>query len=235
MKALVIVHVSCEGPGLFEPMLAERGVDVQIVDLERGDALPGNLTGIDLLIVMGGPMNVGEEDRYPFLNHEYALLREAMAKDLPVLGVCLGCQILAAAAGARVYRGKVEEFGWSRVELTQEGCGDPLFVGVDPSMLVFQWHGYTFDLPEGGELLGTSAIVPAQAFRVGRRAYGLQYHIEMDRRLLDLWMEVAPEERDDLDAVAVERIVQEFDANEDALNAQAAAIARNFYRIATQL
>jgi GMP synthase (glutamine-hydrolysing) len=234
MNALIIVHVSCEGPGLFQPVLEDRGVRVDVVDVEQGQALPASLDGVDMLVVMGGPMCVGQEQEHPYLQHEYGLLREALRQDVPVMGVCLGSQMLAHAAGAKVYRSPVNEFGWSRVELTSGGRNDPLFAGVDSSMLVFQWHGDTFDVPSDGELIATSSVVPSQAIRVGRRAYGLQFHVELDRRLLDLWMEVAPEERDDVDEAVIERLTRTFDQHEAALNQQARTIAENFYRIACE-
>lgn len=232
MNALIIVHVSNEGPGLFAPLLAHRGVRLTTIDIEQGQPLPDRLGETQLVIVMGGPMNVGEEAEHPYLEHEYDLLREALDKDIAVMGVCLGSQVLARAAGAKVYRGPIEEFGWSRVELTRAGRRDPLFEGVDRSMLVFQWHAYTFDVPSGGELLATAPEVPSQAFRVGKRAYGLQFHIELDRRLLDLWMELGPEERDDLTPSRVAAIQREFEENERLVSRQAATIADNFFRLA---
>ncbi len=214
-------------------MLEARGVRVDLIDIERGGVPPDRIDGVDLLVVMGGPMNTDEEREYPFLRQEESLLRQALADDVPVLGICLGAQLLAKAADARVCRGPVEEFGWSQVQLTDAGRADPLFANVDPSMLVFQWHECTFDVPAGGELLATSSAVPSQAIRVGRRAYGLQFHVELDRRLLDLWMELAPEERSDLDSAAIREITATFDEHEAALTHQAAAVVQNFYRIAS--
>ncbi|MBN1344213.1 MAG: type 1 glutamine amidotransferase [Phycisphaerae bacterium] len=233
MKALIIVHVSCEGPGLFKPVLEQRGVDVDIIDVEQGHALPDSLDGTDMLVVMGGPMNAYQEDKYPYLRQEDVLLREAISRDVPVMGVCLGSQLLAKAAGAKVYRGPVREFAWSDVTLTPAGRRDPLFDGIDSTMFVFQWHGDTFDVPSEAELIATSPVVPNQAIRVGRRAYGLQFHIELDRRLLDLWMDVAPGEGIDLDDDAVRRITGTFNDRETALARQARAVAENFHRIAS--
>lgn len=232
MNALIIVHVSSEGPGLFKPVLEDRGVGVDVVDVEQGQALPETLDGVDMLVVMGGPMNVYQEREYPYLRQVDTLIRQALADDVPTLGVCLGVQLLAKAADARIYRSPVAEFAWDRVELTPTGLADPLFEGVDSSMLVFQWHGDTFDVPAGGELLASSSAVPNQAIRVGRRAYGLQFHVELDRRLLDLWMEVAPKERDDLDEDRIRRIVATFNEYEDNLDGQATTITENFHRIA---
>jgi len=235
MNAVIIVHVTCEGPGLFAPVLEACGANVRVIDVEQGQALPDRLDGVDLLVVMGGPMNAYQEREHPYLATEDALLRQALADDVPVMGVCLGAQLLAKAADASVYRAPVEEFAWGRVQLTPAGRNDPLFDGTDSPMLVFQWHQDTFDVPAHGEWLASSDAVPNQAIRVGRRAYGLQFHIELDRRLLDLWMTVAPEERDDLDEQTIQRITATFNRHQDDLNRQADTIVRNLYRIACEL
>jgi len=231
MKTLIIVHVSSEGPGLFEPMLQQAGMATEIIDVERGDALPSTLDGVGALIVMGGPMNAYQEKEHPFLAREDVLLRQALTAEVPVLGVCLGAQLLAKAAGARVYRSPVAEFAWGYVEITPEGRHDPLLEGVVSPMFVFQWHGDTFDVPANGTLIARGVDVPNQAIRVGRRAYGLQFHVELDRRLLDLWMEVAPQERGDLDEEAIRRIRTVFENRERDLAHQVSAIVRNFHRI----
>jgi len=232
MNVLIVVHVSCEGPGVFDPMLRDCGAAVRVVDVERGEPLPPDLHGVDALVIMGGPMNAYEEAAYPFLRQEDFLLRQAIVRDVPVMGICLGAQLLAKAADAPVRHSPVAEFGWSRVRLTPSGRRDPLFSELGPDLLVFQWHQDTFDVPANGELLATSPAVPSQAIRVGRRAYGLQFHIELDRRLLDLWMHVAPQERDDLDEQTIRHITTTFEEHEQRLAEQAATVVRNFHRIA---
>ena len=131
-------------------------------------------------------MNVYEEERYPFLRDETHFLQAAAARDLPVLGICLGAQMIAKAAGAAVTKNRVEEVGWSTVRLTGEGLADPLFRGLPADLPVFQWHGDTFAIPAGGALLATGSDCRNQAFRF-RRSYGLQFHLEADRRLLAEW------------------------------------------------
>jgi len=234
MNAIIIVHVSCEGPGLFAPLLRDCGVNVVVVDVEQGQALPDTLDGVDMLVVMGGPMNAYQEREHPYLRQEDVLLRQALAGEVPVMGVCLGAQLLAKAADAKVYRAAVEEFGWGEVELTAAGRDDPLLAGVGSPMRVFQWHGDTFDVPAAGELLASSSAVANQAIRVGRRAYGLQFHVELDRRLLDLWMEIAPAERGDLDEQTVAQIIATFNEHEADLARQASTIVRNFHQIACE-
>ena len=138
------------------------------------------------MLSMGGPMNVYEEQRYPFLRDETRFLQEAAARDLPVLGICLGAQMIAKAAGAAVTKNRVEEVGWGTVSLTGEGLADPLFRGLPATLPVFQWHGDTFGIPAGGTLLATGEDCHHQALRF-RRSYGLQFHLEADRALLAEW------------------------------------------------
>ena len=141
---------------------------------------------LDAVLSMGGPMNVYEEQQYPFLRDETRFLQEAAARDLPVLGICLGAQMIAKAAGAAVTKNRVEEVGWGTVSLTGEGLADPLFRGLPATLPVFQWHGDTFGIPAGGTLLATGEDCHHQALRF-RRSYGLQFHLEADRALLGDW------------------------------------------------
>ena len=185
MRILIIMHVEHEGPGVFGDLLQATGADVRIARLHLGDALPA-VDQIDAALSMGGPMNVYEEERYPFLRDETRFLQAAAERDLPVLGVCLGAQMIAKAAGAPVTRNPVEEVGWGTVDLTDEGLADPLFRGLPGVLPVFQWHGDTFAIPEGGALLASGTDCHNQAFRF-RRSYGLQFHLEADRALLAQW------------------------------------------------
>jgi GMP synthase-like glutamine amidotransferase len=152
MRALVIMHVENEGPGVFGSLLEAAGIEVRVARLHLGEDLPG-AGEIDAALSMGGPMNVYEEDRYPFLRDETRFLQDAAARDLPVLGICLGAQMIAKAAGAAVTKNPIDEVGWSSVRLTGEGLADPLFCGLPAVLPVFQWHGDTFAIPEGGALL----------------------------------------------------------------------------------
>jgi GMP synthase (glutamine-hydrolysing) len=149
------------------------------------------------LIVMGGPMNVDELGKYPFLEKEIGWLRQATAMNLPVLGICLGSQLLAKSLGARVYANGIKEIGWYPVEVMPEGETDPLFAGSGPRETVFQWHGDTFDLPPGAVQLARSERCRHQAFRWGRNAYGFQFHIEVTPEMVETWLE-EPENRCEL-------------------------------------
>jgi len=185
MRVLVIMHVENEGPGVFGELLRAAGAEVQVARLHLGDALP-DPRELDAALTMGGPMNVYEEQRYPFLRDETGFLQMAAAHDLPVLGICLGAQMIAKAAGAAVTKNPVEEVGWGTVSLTGEGLADPLFRGLPATLPVFQWHGDTFGVPEGGALLATGVDCHHQACRF-KRSYGLQFHLEADRALLAEW------------------------------------------------
>jgi GMP synthase-like glutamine amidotransferase len=189
MKPIVALrHVPHEGLGLLEEILSERGLVYRVLDLPKQgprfttDQLAG-------LIVLGGPMNVDEIDRYPFLADEVHWIRQALAARLPVLGICLGAQLLAKALGARVFPNPIKEIGWYPIDWTAGAADDALFAGCAASPVVFQWHGDTFGLPSGATLLATSALCRQQAFRFGSSAYGLQFHIEVTAPIIAGWLD----------------------------------------------
>ncbi len=184
---VAIEHVPYEGPAAIATAAAARGLALEVCRPYLGEDLPtvGELAG---LVVMGGPMGVSDAAKHPHLAQELALVETAVRAELPLLGVCLGAQLLAAALGARVYRGDVEEIGPGSVTLTEDGRSDPVLGASGSAELpVVHWHSETFDLPLGATLLASSAPYPHQAFRVGSRAYGLQFHVEVDRALAAGW------------------------------------------------
>jgi GMP synthase (glutamine-hydrolysing) len=185
---LVLQHIACEPPAAFEDELRSRGLDVTRVELDEGERLP-DWRDFPAIVVMGGPMGAYDEADHPWLAGEKLLLREAVEADVPVWGVCLGAQLLASALGARVYRGEQPEVGLLPVHLTPEASDDPVFAGAPSSFPTLQWHGDSFDLPDGATLLASSPAYPNQAFRVGR-SYGLQFHIEVPLELATEWGEV---------------------------------------------
>ena len=186
MKALILMHVAHEGPGTLGAFLEEIGADVRTVRLYRGEGLPGDPGEADLVVSMGGPMNVYEDGEHPFLAEESRFISRAVKRGTTVMGICLGAQIIARACGARVCRSPVREVGWSTVALTEEGSRDTLFEGVPREIPVLQWHEDTFEVPGEGILLATSPGCPNQAFRIGN-AFGLQFHVEVDAGLLGDW------------------------------------------------
>ncbi len=133
-------------------------------------------------------MNVYEEEAYPFLKKEDVFIKEVLREEIPFLGICLGAQLLAKACGARVMKAAQKEVGWYTVDLTKQARQDRLFRRVESPLTVFQWHEDTFDIPDGGVLLGTSALVRNQAFRMGSCAYGLQFHVEVSLDMVEKWM-----------------------------------------------
>jgi GMP synthase (glutamine-hydrolysing) len=193
MKVLILMHVDQEGPGLIEDCSRELAIPYEIRNLGAGAALP-KLDDFTHIVILGGPMNVYEEDRYPFLGREDLFIKEALQRGKSVLGICLGAQLMAKALGARVFRAPVKEIGWFEVSLTSQGLADPLFAGFPKTFSVFQWHGDTFDLPKGAQLLATSPAVLHQAFRYGEAAYGLQFHLEVTEGMVRQWMEGYEEE-----------------------------------------
>jgi len=195
MKALILMHVAHEGPGTLGVFLEEEGAEIETVRLDRGEKVPGQAEGIDLVVSMGGPMNVYEDGQYPFLAEEARFILSAMKAGVPVIGICLGAQIIARACGAAVFPAPVKEVGWSTVTITEEGHRDALFDGVPGEIPVLQWHEDTFDLPGGGTLLATAADCPNQAFRVGS-ALGLQFHLEVDAALLGDWFADSPQKEE---------------------------------------
>ena len=189
MRVLGFRHASFEDVGQFAPLLAARGVELQCVDLYAAGASPPDTANADGLLFMGGPMCANDD--LPFLKQELAIMREAGSRGQPILGICLGAQLLAKAFGGRVYVGKMPEIGWYDIELTPTGAADPLLARASVPQTVFQWHEDTFDLPAGAELLASSWAYRNQAFRCGKKIYGLQFHPEMTRDMIEDWQKEA--------------------------------------------
>jgi GMP synthase (glutamine-hydrolysing) len=185
-RVLALQHIWDDPPGYLGEIMEEFGIALDIVKVGE-QPLPA-VDGYDALIVLGGPQHVYDE-QLPYLVDEKALLRTAVERDVPYLGLCLGGQMLASAMGADVKRHTLTEIGFCKVQLTEEGKHDPLFQGFNGFQEVFHWHEDVFDLPRGAIRLATGTVTPNQAFRVGKRAYGMQYHIELTPEMLDLWLQ----------------------------------------------
>lgn len=190
MKALVIQHLESEGVGTLGDFLTERGWLIETARLYDGHHLPARAVDYNLVISMGGPMNVYEENSFPFLSEETEFLKEGILDGANMLGVCLGAQMIAKACGASVGLSPSKEVGWGEIHLTSAGHTDPIFKGVEKPLNVFQWHEDMFNIPIDGALLAYSSLCPNQAFRVNR-AYGFQFHIEVDSQILGSWFKDA--------------------------------------------
>lgn len=184
-KLLLLQHIACEPPGAYEDELLERGATLFRVRVDRGDPLP-NPSDFDGIIAMGGPMGAYDEDRLPWLSAEKELIAAAVEADLPVWGVCLGAQLLAASLGAEVAPGPEPEVGVLPVYRTASAASDPVFSLLPERFEALQWHADTFALPAGATLLARSSLYGHQAFVVGR-SYGLQFHVEVGIGLAAEW------------------------------------------------
>ena len=189
MDILVLQHIACEPPGAYEDVMRERGIRIARVELDEGDALP-DWKQFDAIVAMGGPMSVNDETELPWLSGEKRTIADAVRSGTPYWGACLGVQLLAASLGARVYAGPKPEVGLLPVALTDEALADPVFGGLPHEILTLQWHGDTFDLPEGAARLAGSPAYPNQAFRFGRSAYGVQFHLEVSPGMARDWADV---------------------------------------------
>jgi GMP synthase (glutamine-hydrolysing) len=194
MKNVVVLqHAECEGPGTLSDALAAVNLPVRVVRGDLGEPIPGDLASIAALIVMGGPMGVYEHTKYPFLLDEIRLVEAAVKAGLPVIGICLGSQLLATALGASVRPGSRKEIGWYPVHLEPEASADSLFVDAPNRFEGFHWHGDIFDLPEGAIGLAHSDLTECQAFRYGS-ANGILFHMEVTQASITAMAQAFPEE-----------------------------------------
>lgn len=184
---LFIKHIDVEGPGTIETYFDRNGYQSKTVDLSRGDKLPDDLSAIEAVVGLGGPMNVYEEEKNPFLKEENKFIKRILKEEIPYLGICLGSQLLAKACEAKVVRSPVKEVGWYKVALKEEGARDPFFQGIADFFDVYHWHEDMFEIPKGAAFLATGSGCPNQAFKVGRYAYGVQFHVEITDRIIEDW------------------------------------------------
>jgi len=218
---LVLQHIACEPPGEYEAVLRERGAILHRVELDEGESLPP-WRNFDAIVAMGGPMSVNDDTELPWLTDEKRAIGEAVRAGVPYFGACLGVQLLAASLGARVYPGPEPEVGVLPVTLTPEGVADPLFSALPRTFPTLQWHGDTFDLPDGATRLASSPAFPNQAFRYGESAYGIQFHVEVLPEMAREWAQV-PAYAGYADRVlgegGMQRLLDEFDAAQAAMRA----------------
>ena len=189
-KVLVFQHVPFEPLGTLDPLLKDAGFRIRYVNFGREPDSRPVLEGYEALIVLGGPMNSDQIDTYPNLITEVSIIREAVERDMSILGICLGAQLLAKALGGSVSRNATREIGWYDVEMTEAGLKDPVLSSFAPRQEVFQWHEDGINLPPSAQLLAGSPASPVQAFRHGEHAYGFQFHLEANQPLIERWLSV---------------------------------------------
>jgi GMP synthase (glutamine-hydrolysing) len=225
VAVLIIKNVVTEGPGTIEDFLRKEDISFKVVELSSGE-VPPPLEDFNTVVIMGGPMGVYEIGQYPHLRIESRLIREAVNRDMKVLGICLGAQMVAYCFGSDVYKGPREETGWQHIELTGDGIKDPFMrkLAIHPSVgdfwrkfKVFHWHGDTFELPIEAVLLASSELYKNQAFRYKNNVYGFQFHIEVTKKMIQEWFEDRPE---------INSIMKETDRIYEDYSGR----ARNFYK-----
>ncbi|MBZ0258297.1 type 1 glutamine amidotransferase [bacterium] len=220
---LFLQNITLEGPSLIGSFLNKRNIPYQVNDLYAGDPVPERPEKYRAVVALGGPMNADDDDKHPYLAGEKKFLRACVDEGVPVLGICLGAQLLARALGARVYKNKTSEIGWLTVDLTEDGLRSPLMKGLDAPLPVFQWHGDTFDLPEGGKRLAGSPDCRNQAFSVGSTAFGLQFHLEVTCNDAADWAKAYLPDVNANDAKHAQRLIEQPEyekADQTGLNAE---------------
>ncbi|WP_246275755.1 type 1 glutamine amidotransferase [Brasilonema bromeliae] len=177
MRIHYLQHVSFEGLASIEQWAIQQGKIISATKFYNGDTLP-SVDDLDWVIVMGSPMNIYEDDKYPWLTSEKKFVAEAIKKNKVVIGICLGSQLIADVLGSKVYKGQEKEIGWYPIKLTTEAQNYPVFASLTEPFTVFHWHGDTFDLPPGAVRLAYSEVCSNQAFLYGEKVLGLQFHLE---------------------------------------------------------
>lgn len=228
MTVLVVQNYHKTGLGLLLTALDEASVNAERIAAHEGGALPDDHDAHDAIIVLGGGQNALDDEGSPWLPHLVKLMRSFALEGKAVLGICLGSQLLARALGAENSIGTASEFSWQEVGQTEEGRDDPLFAGVPERFPVFQWHDDTFSLPDSAVRIATGEKVRNQGFRWGRAAYGLQFHFEADRSLVQGWTVDFEEHLRARQPGWLERYPEEAARHGAAADAAGLAIARNW-------
>ena len=189
-KLLVLQHVPHELLGTLNPLLKRAGFRLRYVNFARHPDAKPCLEGYDGLVILGGPMSVNDAHRLPHLTVEMKLIERALKLNRPVLGICLGAQLIAKTLGAAVYPNPEKEIGWYDVSPTDEAQRDRLLSVFRETEKIFQWHGETFDIPKSTRHLAFSSLCANQAFRYETNVYGFQFHLEVDAPMIHRWLRV---------------------------------------------
>jgi GMP synthase (glutamine-hydrolysing) len=190
-KILVLQHVAHELLGTLNPLLKKSGFRIRYVNFARHPDAQPSLDGYDGVVILGGPMSANDTRELPHLMTEMHLIEEALKRNMPVLGICLGAQLIAKTLGAAVYPNRQKEIGWYDVSPTDHAQSDPLLQTLARSEKIFQWHGETFDIPTSTRHLAFSMLCDNQAFRYGANVYGFQFHLEVDEPMIHRWLRVS--------------------------------------------
>jgi GMP synthase-like glutamine amidotransferase len=228
---LILQHAKEEGPGTLGNFFKNSNWQLRIIHLYKKEKLPDNLTSVETVIAMGGPMNVYQEKKFPFLKAENIFLKKIISRQIPVLGICLGAQLLAKALGAKVKKTKLKEIGWAKVSLTKEGQKDKLLGGLNKTMEVFQWHEDFFEIPKAAVLLAESRACKNQAFRYGKSCYGLQFHLEVDAPLISSWLRLQQRSPNRQAQIMAQNMLLDYYVKKDGYDRQAQKIYLNFSRL----
>jgi GMP synthase-like glutamine amidotransferase len=229
MAVLILKNTETEGPGTIEKFLRNEDIPYDIVELGLGQ-VPPSMESYSTLVILGGPMGVYEMASYPQMMAGCRIIREAINRDLKILGICLGAQMLAHCLGAEVYPGPGKESGWHHIELTGDALKDPLMRRLASHPIVgdfwrkfrvFHWHGDTFDHPPGAVLLASSVSYRHQAFKFGNKIYGFQFHIEVTKEMITEWFHGTSQ---------LKRLIEETDKIYEEYAGRAAQFYKTFFR-----
>jgi GMP synthase (glutamine-hydrolysing) len=230
MNVLAVVHGANCPPGTFGTELERRGHALDVWSLAWGTPPPHPVDEYDAVMIFGGSMHADQDDHHPWLRDENLFVQRLLDLRMPLLGVCLGGQLIAKAAHAPVNRLAAPEIGWVEIELTEAAESDPLFSGLPARFAAFQWHFYGFDIPAGAVELARSSACP-QAYRLGDVAWGVVFHPEITRSILETWLAEAPEES----RSPPTDVLAEFELHADAWEAVGRTLAGNFIEAAERV
>jgi GMP synthase (glutamine-hydrolysing) len=229
MKLLVLQHVAHELLGTLNPLLKRAGFRIRYVNFARHPDAQPSLDGYDGLIVLGGPMSVNDDHRLAHLSTELKLIEDALRRDVPVLGICLGAQLIAKTLGANVYRNPEKEIGWYDVSPTDYASSDSLLAPLQKTEKIFQWHGETFDIPRSTSHLAFSSLCANQAFRYGSKVYGFQFHMEVDEPMIHRWLRV-PENQTEIATTRGDRHIEQIYSDTTKHMARLSEISAQVFR-----